>query len=60
MEYDIIGDIHGHANDLIALLEKLGYEDSGGYYQHPSKKVVFLGEEAPLNTPVQTRPTRIN
>ena len=42
--YDIIGDIHGHANDLISLLEKLGYEDSIGYYQHPTKKVVFLGD----------------
>lgn len=43
-QYDIIGDIHGHANDLIDLLEQLGYENSIGYYQHPTKKVVFLGD----------------
>ena len=43
-DYDIIGDIHGHANDLIALLEKLGYNNSTGYYQHPTKMVVFLGD----------------
>lgn len=25
--YDFIGDIHGHANALVSLLEKLGYEN---------------------------------
>ena len=27
-EYDIIGDVHGHARELRALLEKMGYRES--------------------------------
>ena len=34
MRYDIIGDIHGHADELGELLEKLGYIKRKGYYQH--------------------------
>ena len=41
---DFIGDIHGHADELIELLEKLGYSNSGGFYQHPSRKVFFCGD----------------
>ena len=26
--YDLIGDIHGHADELVQLLETLGYEKS--------------------------------
>lgn len=42
--FDIIGDIHGHSNDLKQLLEQLGYDNSNGYYQHPARKVLFLGD----------------
>jgi len=42
--YDIIGDIHGHANDLTNLLHHLGYEDSAGYFQHSTRKIIFLGD----------------
>jgi len=42
--YDIIGDIHGHANDLSSLLNELGYEDSEGCFKHPDRKVIFLGD----------------
>ena len=42
--YDLIGDIHGHANDLIELLKELGYEDSEGYFKHLDRKVIFLGD----------------
>ncbi|AZZ91387.1 diadenosine tetraphosphatase [Hahella sp. KA22] len=42
--YDIIGDIHGHANELIKLLQLLGYADAGDGYAHPERKVVFLGD----------------
>jgi len=43
--YDIIGDIHGHADELHALLQTLGYEKRAGHYRHPAaRKVIFLGD----------------
>jgi len=42
--YDLIGDIHGHADELIKLLEHLGYNDSANGYSHESRKVIFLGD----------------
>ena len=44
MGYDIIGDIHGCGQTLIALLVKLGYEEQEGVYQHPDRQVIFLGD----------------
>jgi hypothetical protein len=44
MAYDIIGDIHGHALTLQALLEKLGYSRESGIFRHPERKVIFLGD----------------
>lgn len=41
---DFIGDVHGHASILRALLKKLGYEQQNGAFQHPERKVVFLGD----------------
>ena len=43
-KYDLIGDVHGHANDLSALLIKLDYRLEGGGYCHPERKVIFLGD----------------
>lgn len=42
--FDIIGDIHGHSNDLKNLLGALGYKLKGNCYQHPERKVLFLGD----------------
>ena len=42
--YDIIGDIHGHAELLEALLLKLGYEYDRGVYRHPGRTAVFVGD----------------
>lgn len=43
--YDVIGDIHGHADALIALLAELGYVRSDGLYRHPQgRKALFLGD----------------
>lgn len=42
--YNIIGDIHGHATELKRLLQKLGYEVQQQVWQHPERKVVFLGD----------------
>jgi hypothetical protein len=42
--YDLIGDIHGHADELVKLLEVLGYENARGSYRHPDRRVIFLGD----------------
>ena len=43
--YDIIGDIHGHADELEALLAKLGYKEIAGAFRHSAvRRVVFLGD----------------
>jgi hypothetical protein len=42
--YDFIGDVHGHADKLEALLKKLGYERRNGHYSHPERKVLFVGD----------------
>ncbi len=42
--YDIIGDIHGHADALVELLTLLGYERIGGTFAHPERKIIFLGD----------------
>ena len=42
--YDLIGDIHGCGLTLIDLLEQMGYTKQNGVYQHPKRKVVFLGD----------------
>lgn len=42
--YDLIGDIHGHADELLQLLEKLCYRRSNGVHGHPERKVIFLGD----------------
>lgn len=45
MGYDIIGDIHGHAAKLRALLVMLGYVLYGGLWTPPAgRKAVFLGD----------------
>lgn len=41
---DLIGDIHGHTNELKALLHKMGYERKNGVYSHPERKVLFVGD----------------
>jgi hypothetical protein len=42
--YDIIGDIHGYADELNALLDQLGYRRSAGVHAHPQRKAVFVGD----------------
>jgi hypothetical protein len=41
---DIIGDVHGQFDKLVALLTHLGYSDTGGTWRHPSRSVIFLGD----------------
>ncbi|MFL6260640.1 MAG: polynucleotide kinase-phosphatase [Thermoanaerobaculia bacterium] len=44
--FDLIGDVHGCADELEELLGKLGYAPDGdGVWRHPEgRKVVFLGD----------------
>jgi hypothetical protein len=42
--YDIIGDIHGHADELKELLEELEYCCADGCYRHANRQVIFLGD----------------
>lgn len=42
--YDLIGDIHGHADELVQLLETLGFQKAQGAHRHPERKVIFLGD----------------
>lgn len=42
--YDIIGDIHGHYEQLVTLLKSLGYTKKDGTYAHPERKVIFTGD----------------
>lgn len=42
--YDIIGDVHGHADQLKNLLKKMGYQLVDDCYTHPTRKAVFVGD----------------
>jgi hypothetical protein len=44
MAYDIIGDIHGHADRLEALLKVLGYIHTGGAWKHQDRQAIFVGD----------------
>jgi protein phosphatase len=44
--FDVIGDVHGCADELEALLDLLGYApDEGGVWRHPERRrVAFVGD----------------
>ena len=42
--YDIVGDIHGQADKLEALLQKLGYRNTNGAWRHPDRQIIFVGD----------------
>lgn len=42
--YDLIGDIHGYADELVRLLETLGYQEVQGVFRHPERQVIFCGD----------------
>jgi len=42
--YDIIGDVHGHADQLKSLLKNMGYQLVDDCYIHPTRKAVFVGD----------------
>lgn len=42
--FDVIGDVHGHAEKLVGLLTKLGYGIVEGSWQHPTRQAIFVGD----------------
>ena len=42
--FDVIGDVHGHADALHRLLSAMGYSEKEGIYRHPERRAVFLGD----------------
>lgn len=42
--YDLIGDVHGCADSLCLLLERLGYQRVRGVYRHVSRQAIFVGD----------------
>ena len=44
VSYDIIGDIHGHADKLRGLLRNLGYREHLGAWRHPERQAIFVGD----------------
>ncbi|MEI6090817.1 MAG: metallophosphoesterase [bacterium] len=42
--FDLIGDIHGYADELAALLLKMGYVCRDGVYSHSTRTALFIGD----------------
>lgn len=42
--FDIIGDVHGHAGALVALLRRMGYRETGGAWRRPGRTALFVGD----------------
>jgi protein phosphatase len=43
--YDIIGDVHGCYEELITLIERMGYVKEGSLFVHPKQRqLVFVGD----------------
>lgn len=43
-QYDIIGDIHGHYDELVSLLKNLGYSVQNGIWKNGDRMPVFVGD----------------
>ncbi len=42
--FDVIGDVHGQSEKLIALLGRMGYAEVDGVWRHPRRRAVFVGD----------------
>jgi Calcineurin-like phosphoesterase len=42
--FDVIGDVHGHADRLRGLLASMGYVERHGVWSHPDRTAVYLGD----------------
>ena len=44
VNFDVIGDVHGQFDKLVALLDVLDYHDSGGAFRHAERTAIFVGD----------------
>jgi hypothetical protein len=44
MSYDIVGDVHGQYDKLVALLRTLGYRETFRTWRHPDRTAIFVGD----------------
>ena len=44
MPFDVIGDVHGEFEKLVALLNHLGYREQAGTFRHPGRTAIFVGD----------------
>jgi hypothetical protein len=42
--YDVIGDVHGHADALTGLLRSMGYAERAGAWRHSGRQAIFVGD----------------
>jgi len=42
--YDIIGDVHGHAQELEGLLKLMDYSNETGVWSHSYRRAIFVGD----------------
>lgn len=42
--YDIVGDVHGHADALTDLLAAMGYVERDGVWAHRERQAIFVGD----------------
>lgn len=42
--YDIIGDVHGYADELELMLRSMDYTDTDGIWRHAHRKAIFVGD----------------
>lgn len=42
--YDLVGDIHGHADALHRLLRDLDYAEVEGVFRHSERQIIFVGD----------------
>ena len=42
--YDVIGDVHGHADRLTGLLRTMGYAETNGAWRCTGRQAIFIGD----------------
>lgn len=42
--FDLIGDIHGYADELVRMLGTLGHRRTDGVYRHEERRAICMGD----------------